>query len=94
MAQGYQRSGEVDETMINEAVTLAKQVEIPIIFMGLTEINESEGMDRTHLSLSKDQLRLVDSIAAVNSKAVVVLAGGLVVELSFANKVAAIVHTI
>lgn len=90
--QGYHRSGVSEELLINQAVNLAKSVEVPLIFMGLTEINESEGMDRTHMSLSEDQLLLVEAVAKVNPKTVVILSGGSAVEMPFANKVAAIVH--
>lgn len=92
-AQGFNRLGQVDEQLLNQAVEAAKQVDIPVIFMGLTEITESEGMDRTTMELSADQLQLVDQVVSVNPNTVIVLSGGSVVEMPFANRVAGIVHT-
>lgn len=90
--QGYQRSGKSDVALIEEAVEVAKSVEIPLIFIGLTEIAESEGMDRSHMEISENQLKLVEAVAEVNNRTIVVLSGGSVVELPFANKVAGILH--
>ncbi|MBF6626128.1 glycoside hydrolase family 3 C-terminal domain-containing protein [Aerococcaceae bacterium zg-BR9] len=92
VVQGYHRSGVVDEALISEAVAVATQVEVPLVFVGLTEITESEGMDRTDMQLSEDQLRLIEAIAAVNPNTVVILSGGSAVELPFLTKVPAMVH--
>ncbi|MBK0348638.1 glycoside hydrolase family 3 C-terminal domain-containing protein [Aerococcaceae bacterium zg-ZJ1578] len=92
VVKGYHRSGIADEALIEEAVLVAKQVDVPLVFIGLTEITESEGMDRTHMQLSEDQIRLVEAIAAVNANIVVILSGGSPVELPFLSKVSTLVH--
>ncbi|MDO4432545.1 MAG: glycoside hydrolase family 3 C-terminal domain-containing protein [Aerococcaceae bacterium] len=91
-AQGYHRSGKVDAALITEAVTVAQQVEVPLLFIGLTEITESEGMDRSTMQLDRAQLDLVDAVTKANPNTVVVLSGGSVIEMPFASQVSTIVH--
>ncbi|MGP2442699.1 glycoside hydrolase family 3 C-terminal domain-containing protein [Streptomyces sp. JW3] len=70
-----------DEALRAEAVDVASRAEVAVVFLGLPPIAESEGYDRTHLRLPKAQLRLLDEVAAVNDKVVVVLSNGSVVQL-------------
>ena len=91
--RGYRRDGKEDPGLLNEAIDLSKKVDKVVIFMGLTEISESEGIDRTHIRLEKNQLDLVKAIRSVNEHVVIVLSGGSVVELPFADDVDAIIHS-
>lgn len=92
-SKGYHRDGKRDDELINEAVTLAQKVNKIVVFMGLTEISESEGVDRIHLKLEQNQLDLVKALTQVNQQVIIVLSGGSAVELPFADDVQAIVHT-
>ena len=74
------------------AVQLAGQADVVLLYLGLPEIFESEGMDRTHMRLPANQNRLLEAVAAANPKVVVVLSGGSPVELPWYDKAAAIVH--
>jgi beta-glucosidase len=66
--------GVSDETqMIAEAVETAKKAEVAIIFAGTTEDIETEGRDRTSLSLPGRQEELIEAVCAANPKTVVVL---------------------
>ena len=53
-----------------------------MLFLGLPDSAESEGFDRTHLELPEDQVALLEQVAAVADRVVVVLANGSVVRLS------------
>eukprot|EP00054_Salpingoeca_dolichothecata_P027194 m.198250 g.198250 ORF g.198250 m.198250 type:complete len:840 (-) comp25890_c1_seq10:30-2549(-) len=87
-AQGCELSGNVTSGFA-EAVTLAKQSEVAIVFLGLTsgqgkQVNntpamEREGFDRTFLTMPGVQNELVEAIAATGVPVVVVLinSGGL-----------------
>ncbi len=91
-AQGYQRVDKADEGLIKEAVELAKTADIALLYLGLDEISESEGLDRSHISMPKNQLALLEAIKAVNSNIVVVLSAGSVVDLSWDVDVKGLIH--
>jgi len=79
---------------IAEAVELARNSDVALLFVGLPEGDESEGYDRQHLDLPPAQLELIAAVAAVNSRTVVVLTNGGVVSLEpWHDSVAAIVET-
>ena len=91
-ARGYLRSGKADPELEQAAVQLAKQADVVLLYLGLPEVFESEGMDRAHMALPENQNRLVAAVAAVNPKVVVVLSGGSPVELPWYDQAAAILH--
>src|SRR5699024_520840 len=93
VARGYRRDGKKDEALVDEAVELSRTADKVVVFMGLTEISESEGIDRTHIKIEDNQLTMLQAIVDVNPNVVVVLSGGAPVELPFADQVGAIVHT-
>lgn len=92
-AKGYQRDGSKNDGLFNEAVELAKSVEKILVFVGLTEISESEGIDRVHMNMEENQLQLLSALSQVNKNVIVVLSGGSAVELPFADDVSGIIHT-
>ncbi|WP_231916137.1 glycoside hydrolase family 3 C-terminal domain-containing protein [Microbacterium karelineae] len=81
-----------DEVLASEAVAVAAAAPVVLLFLGLPDRDESEGYDREHLSLPANQLALLDAVRTVNSRVVVVLSHGGVVELPFADDVPAIVE--
>jgi beta-glucosidase len=64
-----------------EAVESARQAEVAVLFLGLGELDESEGYDRTDLDIPSAQLELLEAVAAVQPRTVVVLSNGGVVLL-------------
>lgn len=90
---GYRENTvEVDETLISEAVALAKKYGEALVFAGQTDLTESEGADREGMKLPANQLALIDSLLKENIKIAVVLFGGSPVELPFADSVSAILN--
>ncbi|MBB5136942.1 beta-glucosidase [Thermocatellispora tengchongensis] len=79
---GYTLTGEPGPAMTEEAVTHAARADIVLLFLGLPEESETEGRDRTDISLPRCQVDLLRSIAAVCRKVAVVLANGGVVSVS------------
>ena len=63
-----------------------------VVFAGLTDAYESEGLDRDNMRLPEDQLRLIDEMNATGKPVVVVLFGGAPVELPFNDRVNAILN--
>ena len=47
-----------------------------MLFLGLPDSAESEGFDRTDMDLPADQVALLEQVAAVNDRVVVVLCNG------------------
>ena len=63
-----------------------------LVFAGLTDEYESEGGDREDMRLPEEQLALIDRLCDTGKPVIVVLFGGSVVELPFADRAAAILH--
>lgn len=91
-AKGYERiESENDISLREEAIKLAQKSEIAVIFAGLTENYESEGMDRTTLELPQNQNKLIKEICKINENVVVVLSNGSPVTMPWKEKVKAII---
>ena len=91
-APGFKRFGTKSGRLIREAMRLAGEAETVLLFLGLDESSEAEGIDRTHMRLPDNQLQLASELTKLGKKLVVILAGGAPVELPFADAVEAIVH--
>jgi beta-glucosidase len=92
-APGYPSQGlACDQSLLDEAVQLAKQAEIVVIHIGLPDAFEVEGVDRTHLELPESHNRLVEAVTAVHDKVVVVLSNGAPVEMPWVKDVEAILE--
>lgn len=91
--RGYaENETEARPALIREAVEKAADAETILIFAGLTDYQESEGADREHMRLPDNQLALIEAVCGTGKPVVVVLFGGAVVELPFADRVNAILH--
>ena len=84
--------GNVSPEEIENAAKIAKYRKNAVLLVGLPDSYESEGFDREHMRLPEGYLALVDAVAEVNPNTVVVLLGGSVMELPFADKVKAILY--
>jgi beta-glucosidase len=71
----------VDSRLLQEAITVAQSAEKVVLCVGLPEIMESEGFDRTHCYLPAQHVALMQEIVKVNPNLVIVLSNGGVVEL-------------
>jgi beta-glucosidase len=90
---GYRPPGPDADGMIAEAVALAAEADVAVVVVGTTEQVESEGFDRTSLSLPGRQDELVVRVAAANPRTIVVVNAGSPVLLPWAGDVAAILLT-
>lgn len=90
---GYDKSkDETDEGLIEAAAALAKKADIAVVFVGLTEIYESEGFDRKHINLPPSHNALVEAVSAANENTVVVLSGGSAVTMPWLSDVKAVLN--
>ncbi len=92
-AAGYERkSDKPNAELMGEAVAKAKNADIAVLFIGLTESYETEGNDRKHINLPESHNALVDAVCAACEKVVVVLSGGCPVTMPWLDKVDAVLN--
>ena len=87
-AQGFiDEKDEIDNTLLEEAVEAAKKADAAVIFAGLPDAFESEGFDRSHMSMPECQNTLIEKVAEIQPNTVVVLHNGSPVEMPWVSKV-------
>lgn len=64
------------EASVAEAVSAAKQADVAILFVGINQLLEREGIDRDFLNLPPVQVSLVRGVMEANPKTIVVLLNG------------------
>ena len=92
-AQGFHIDEETtDETLLQEAITLAKGSDVAVIFAGLPDSFESEGFDRSHLNMPANQNELIARISEVQPNVVVVLHSGSPIAMPWLDKAAGVLQ--
>ncbi|CAA9962275.1 Beta-glucosidase [Pyrenophora teres f. maculata] len=91
---GFMYEDEHNMDLAAEAVALAKECDIAIIFTGHTPVWETEGQDQVSFNLPRDgsQDKLVDKVASANPHTIVVNSTGVAVALPWINKVSALIQ--
>lgn len=92
-AAGYStKEDKINETLESEAVELAKNADVCVIFAGLPDEFESEGYDRAHLNMPDCQNHLIDAICDVQKNVVVVLHNGSPICMPWLDRVNAVLE--
>ena len=91
-ASGFDRRGRADAAKEAEAVALAKQADVAVLFLGLDEIKESEGLDRADMKLADNQIALLKAVQQANPNTVVVLNAGSSLETPWLTHCRAVVY--
>lgn len=91
-AQGYKRYGQKSEKLAKEACELAKKADVILLYIGLDEVTESEGLDRESIDLPANQIELLDRLRACGRPLVAVLSCGCVLKASWAGGCSALVY--
>lgn len=91
-ARGFERHGQPNAELADTAALVASSADVVLLYLGLDEISESEGLDRTHMRMAQNQLDLLARLRTVNPRIVVVLSAGSAVELPWLDDAAALVH--
>jgi beta-glucosidase len=89
---GYSLKEGEDEALLWEAVAGARDSDVALVFIGLTEDFESEGFDRQDLNLPPSHNRLVEAVAEVNPNTIIVLFGGAPVAMPWLPSVKAVLN--
>ena len=90
-AKGFDRNGRPDPALQAEAVSLAEQADVVLLFLGLDEVKETEGLDRSDMKLAQNQIDLLLAVHRANPRLVVVLSCGSAVETGWASHCQALV---
>jgi beta-glucosidase len=83
-----------DNNLMAEAIRIAKESDLALVFAGTTSNDESEGSDRPDLELPNDQSQLIAEIIKVNKNTIVILNnGGPVLVNKWIDNVPALLET-
>ncbi|VWB87080.1 beta-glucosidase [Burkholderia lata] len=93
-APGYALTKGADTTgYVEEAVRVAREADIVILFLGLPGEYEAEGRDRTMIDLPPDQIALIEALHGTKTPIAVAMSNGSAVTTAvWRNKVNAIVE--
>jgi len=90
-ARGYRAMyAERDAELAAEAVAAAREAGTVLFFGGLTDLEESEGFDRTTMAMGEAQTALLRELLDTGARVVLVLFAGAPVELPFVDELAAV----
>ncbi|KAI4684154.1 hypothetical protein J4E81_009033 [Alternaria sp. BMP 2799] len=91
---GFMYASEHDLDMAAEAEALAEECDIAIVFTGHTPVWETEGQDQVsfHLPREGSQDKLVETVASVNPRTIVVNSTGVAVALPWLDNVSALIQ--
>jgi len=92
-AQGYDLGDDTDLSRIDEARDLAAASDVALVFAGLPQHYESEGVDRTHIDIPPSHQNLISAVAGVQENTVVVLTNGSAVAMPWLSEVPAVVES-
>lgn len=92
-AQGFRTDvDETDPKLLQEAIQIACDAEVAVIFAGLPDAFESEGFDRKHLNMPNCQNELIQKVCEVQPNTVVVLHSGSPVVMPWLDQVSAVLN--
>ena len=91
-APGFRRYGQNSQKLIHQACELATKADTVLLYLGLDEVTETQGLDRKNLSLPDNQIDLLDAVHRVNQNIIVCLSCGSVIEMPWINKIRGLLH--
>lgn len=93
-AAGYRLNSEqIDLSLMDEAVILASKRDAAILFLGLPDDYETEGVDRNHLCIPATQVALIEAVSQVQDNIIVVLSNGSPIEMPWVVTPKAIIES-
>jgi beta-glucosidase len=93
-AEGYPKDDSLQPAMIEEAVKLAQDADVALLYIALPSFKEAEGYDRPDLDLTEQQVALIKAVGKVQPKTIVVLNNGAPVDMrAWINDTAALLES-
>lgn len=91
-APGFLRHGGEAPALLSAAAALAERADVVLLYLGLDELAESEGLDREDMALRENQTALLQAVSAVNPNVAVALSAGAPVECPWLDQCRALVY--
>jgi len=92
-APGFKRYGKKSIKLVKEACDLAEKADIVLLYIGLDEATEAEGLDRQNMKVPQNQIELLEAICKVNPNIIAVLSCGSAVEMPWISNIKGLMHT-
>ncbi|MFZ5368040.1 MAG: beta-glucosidase family protein [Spirochaetota bacterium] len=90
--EGFDRYGKPSVLKIKRACHLAARAETVLLYLGLDELSETQGIDRPHMRLPENQVQLLEALSEINPNIVVILSCGCAIEMPWIGKVRGLLH--
>lgn len=90
--QGFDRYGKPNEEKVKKACELAAKADVALLYIGLDEVTEAEGLDRQNMQIPANQIDLLYALSKVNPNIVAVLSCGSAVEMPWIGHVKGLLH--
>jgi beta-glucosidase len=91
-APGFERYGKKSDKLLKEACKLAEKAEVVLLYIGLDEATEAEGLDRQDMKVPQNQIDLLEAVSKINPNIIAVLSCGSAVEMPWISKVKGLIH--
>jgi beta-glucosidase len=91
-SDGYAGAEQVDEHLLHEAREQAHAASVALLFVGLPEGSEAEGVDRQHMFLPESHNRLITEVCRVQPNTVVIVHNGSAIAMPWVDQPKAIVE--
>ncbi|MEG2018432.1 MAG: glycoside hydrolase family 3 C-terminal domain-containing protein, partial [Clostridium sp.] len=92
-AEGFHRYGKRSKKRIDEACALAQKADVVLLYIGLDEVTEAEGLDRKNMKLQQNQIELINEMQKVNSNIIAVLSCGSAIEMPWIGQIKGLIHS-
>lgn len=89
---GFERYGKKSNKLVKKACELAEKADVVLLYIGLDEATEAEGLDRENMRVPQNQIDLLEAVSKVNKNIVAILSCGSAIELSWISSVKGLVH--
>lgn len=90
--KGYELGKKINISAEENAISLAKNADVVLLFVGLDDYTESEGFDRTSLDIPVNQVSLINKVCEVNNNVIAILAGGAPFVMPWIDNVKGVLH--
>ena len=90
--RGFERRSGRSQRLLSRACELALRADTVLLWLGLDEGSEAEGVDREHMRIPDNQLELLRALRAVNPNIAVILSCGSPVETDWDCNCKALLH--
>ncbi|MBP3950859.1 beta-glucosidase family protein [Bacillus suaedae] len=89
---GFERYGKKSPKKVAAACALAKEADVVLLYIGLDEVTEAEGLDRQSMMIPDNQIELLNALHEVNPNIIAIVSCGSAIEMPWIPKVKGLLH--